>query len=33
MSVDIEGPRTLADVLAEENSKLNAKIKTICRGC
>jgi len=25
--------RTLADVLAEENSKLNAKIKNLCRGC
>jgi hypothetical protein len=25
--------RTLADVLAEENSKLNAKIRNVCRGC
>jgi hypothetical protein len=24
---------TLVDVLAVENSKLDAKIKTICRGC
>ena len=25
--------RPLADVLAEESSKLNAKIKNVCRGC
>ena len=35
---DTAGPDTpnktpLADVLAEENSKLNTKLKTICRGC
>jgi hypothetical protein len=25
--------RPLADVLAEESSKLNAKMKNVCRGC
>jgi hypothetical protein len=30
---DTLSQRPLADMLAEESSKLNAKIKNICRGC
>jgi hypothetical protein len=30
---NILSQRPLADVLAEESSKLQAKMKTICRGC